>query len=113
PPVAAKDDELRKLLVGTWGHQDNDLVMYISLNGDDTFATKREYKKTFDKLFREDVRSSGTWKLQDGVVIANVTASTNSDVRGHVFSYRIRSVSATEVLCVDQFGRLWREWKTR
>jgi uncharacterized protein (TIGR03067 family) len=112
-PAKASDDDLRKSLIGTWGHQSDEWVTLFTVNADGTFSSTRDYKKKFGKLFHEDVRSSGTWKLQDGVVLCTITASTDRDLRNQVFSYRIRSISATELIVVDQFGNLRREWRSR
>lgn len=111
PVAPVKENELRKALLGTWGHQDDDWVTMFTLNTDGTFSSSRSFKKKFGRLFHEDVRSSGTWKLQEGVVICNITASTDNEVRNQIFSYRIRSISATELIAIDQFGKLRREWK--
>jgi len=108
-----KDDELQKELLGTWGHQSDNWVTLFSLNNDGTFSTKRDYKKKLGKLFNEDVRSSGTWKLKDGLVLCTITASTEKDMIDQVYSYRIRSISETELIAVDQFGSLRREWKVK
>src|SRR5262249_815633 len=112
-PVKLKDDDLRKLLVGTWGHQDDDWLTYFTVNGDGTFTSIRNYKKKFGKLFHEDIRSSGTWKLTDGMMYATITGSSDSELRGQIYSFRVRTISPTEVIYVDQFGRLRREWKVR
>ena len=38
PPSAPsyEDEQLRRMLVGTWGHQDTDSIHYITLNKDGT-----------------------------------------------------------------------------
>lgn len=118
PPVAPIktqaqiDAENRRILIGTWGHQDDSKVDLITFNEDGSYSFNRTWKSGFKKVFSDAIRSSGTWKLTDGVVIMNVTASTDRDQMGQVFSYRIRSISPTEILYVDQAGRLRREWKT-
>jgi hypothetical protein len=112
-PAQLKDEDLRKALLGTWGHQSEDWITLFTLNADGTFSSTRNFKKKFGKIFHEDVRSSGTWKVDHGVVISMITASTNPDMRNQIFSYRIRSISPTELLAADQFGNLRREWKTR
>ncbi len=113
PPAPLKDDEVRGALVGTWGHQDEDWLTLFTLNADGTFSSTRNFKNKFGKLFNEDVRSSGTWKIQNGIVICTVAASTDKNLVNQIFSYRIQSISATELLAIDQFGRWRREWKTR
>src|SRR5262249_26530963 len=78
PPVN-KDAELTKSLLGTWGHQDDDWIYLYTLNPDGTFMATQNYKHKFGKLFHEDVRSSGTWKIQDGLMLATITASTDRE----------------------------------
>jgi hypothetical protein len=62
-------------------------------------------------MFHQDVRSSGTWKVQDGVVIVTVTTSTDRERRGQVGSFRVRSINATELVAVDHNGQVRQEWK--
>lgn len=112
-PPALTDQQLRDKLVGTWGHQDDEWVSLFTLNTDGTFSSIHTFKNKFGKLFHPDVRSSGDWKVKDGTVISTVTASTDKERMNQVSSFRLRSLSATDLICVDQFGRVRREWKTR
>jgi uncharacterized protein (TIGR03067 family) len=108
------DADIRKHLLGTWGHQNNDAIDYITFNEDGSFSSTRTWKRGFLKnTFEEDGRQSGTWKLKDGVVILHVTASTLKEKMGQVYSYRINSISATEVIYLSPEGQVRREWKTR
>lgn len=112
-PVATviTDDQIRATLYGTWGHQDEDYNYTYTFNRDGTLSSLRSYKKQFGKIFHEDVRSSGTWKVQEGVILTTITTSTNRELVNQISSYRIRSLSANELISVDQFGRLRREWR--
>ena len=113
-PAESKSDEaIRKDLLGTWGHQSDDWLTMFTLNADGTFSSKKSYKKRLGKFFNEDVTSSGTWKLEDGVTLCKITASTDRELRNQIFSYRIRTITPTELIAVDQFGGLRREWKSR
>jgi uncharacterized protein (TIGR03067 family) len=117
PPAPIKgqttDDETRKMLVGTWGHQDKNKVEYYTLNADETFSAMTNFKRGISTLFEDDVRSSGTWKLRDGVLIVQINTSTDRDKRGQVYSLRVNTISATEVIYIDQTGSVRREWKVR
>lgn len=106
------DGEMRRALIGTWGHQDSDKVEMTTLNEGGTMSFTRTWKKGFRKVFQDTVRSSGTWKLTDGVLVVTITASTDRDHRGQVYSFRIRNLTPTEILYVDQAGNMRREWKT-
>lgn len=103
--------QMRTMLVGTWGHQTKDAINYVTLNADGSMSAVRNWKSSFKKTFSGPERSSGTWKLQDGVVVIYINASTEKERRNQVYSYRIRTLTATEVICVDQTGQLRREWK--
>lgn len=106
------DGEMRRTLIGTWGHQDSDKVEMTTLNEGGSMSFTRTWKKGFRKVFQDTVRSSGTWKLNDGVLVVTITASTDRDHRGQVYSFRIRNLTPTEILYVDQAGNMRREWKT-
>lgn len=110
-PVFLNDDQIRGMLYGTWGHQDEDYNYTYTFNRDGTLSSLRTYKKQFGKIFHEDVRSSGTWKVMDGVILTTVTTSTNREMVNQISSYRIRTMSPSEVISVDQFGRMRREWR--
>src|SRR5262249_46421477 len=107
------DDETRKMLVGTWGHQDKNKVEYYTLNADETFSAMTNFKRGISTLFEDDVRSSGTWKLRDGDLIVQFKTSTDRDKHGQVYSLRVNTISATEVIYIDQTGSVRREWKVR
>ena len=111
PQVALKDADMQKSVLGTWGHKTDEWLVKHTLNADGTFSTKRAYTKKFGKVFNKDVTSSGTWKLEDGVILCKITASTDKDMQNQIYSYRIRTLSKTELIAVDQFGQLRREWK--
>jgi uncharacterized protein (TIGR03067 family) len=111
PTPSYEDDQLRRMLVGTWGHQDADSIHYITLNGDGSFSATMQWKDNFKQMFHQDVRSSGTWKLQDGVAIVNITQSTDKERRGQVGSFRIRSITPSELVAVDHNGQVRQEWK--
>ncbi len=113
PPATPsyEDDQLRRMLVGTWGHQDADSIHYITLNGDGSFTATMQWKDNFKQMFHQDVRSSGTWKVQEGVAVLNITQSTDKERRGQVGSFRIRSITPSELVAVDHNGQVRQEWK--
>jgi uncharacterized protein (TIGR03067 family) len=106
-----EDEQLRRMLTGTWGHQDADSIHYITFNGDGSSSATMTWKDSFKKMFHQDVRSSGNWKVQDGVVIVNITRSTDKERQGQVASFRVRSITSTELVAVDQNGHVRQEWK--
>jgi uncharacterized protein (TIGR03067 family) len=110
-PMNLTDEQLRAKLIGTWGHQNKDSKRMLTLNPDGSMIAVVTWTDQFKKVFHSDVRTSGNWKVQDGVVLAQVTASTDKNVRGQVYSYRIRSINDKELLAVDQNGNLRQEWK--
>lgn len=107
------DDQLRQMLVGTWGHQDEETIHYLTLNQDGSMSTTMQWKDQFKKMFHQDVRSSGSWKVQDGVVMVKIDSSSDKERRGQLFSFRIRSISSTELVAVDGLGTVRQEWKAQ
>src|SRR6478736_4848047 len=81
PPAVPsyQDEQLRRMLVGTWGHQDTDSINYMTLNNDGTVNQVMTWKDQFKQLFHQDVRSSGKWQVQDGVVTITITGSTDNE----------------------------------
>ena len=108
---ATSDEQIRKILVGTWGHQDEERIETFTMNSDNTFSSTWTSKKFFPKLFKGEERCSGTWTLKDGVIIAYITSSTDDHIRNQVFSYRVSWYTTTEIALIDQKGRIHRDWK--
>src|SRR5262249_14720766 len=46
-----QDDQLRRLLVGTWGHQDSESIHYITLGDDGSLNIIMTWKDQFKQLF--------------------------------------------------------------
>ncbi|WP_020471129.1 TIGR03067 domain-containing protein [Zavarzinella formosa] len=115
PPVAPVDDggKFKKMLVGTWGHQTDETVTYITLNADGSFSMSTTWKRSIKSVFKDDIRTSGEWKLDDGVIVAKVSTSTTKELRGQVYSYRVVRIGESDLVAVDQTGKSRREWKVR
>lgn len=112
PETPAYDDaQLRQMLAGTWGHQDADSIHYITLNSDGSMSVVMTWKDNFKRMFHDDVRSSGTWKVENGVVITKIDSSTDKERRGQVGSFRIRSINSSQLVAVDHAGQVRQEWK--
>lgn len=112
-PAAYSDDQLRQMLIGTWGHQDEETIHYITLNQDGSMAMKMSWKDQFKKMFHQDVQSSGSWKVQDGVVMMKIDTSSDKERKGQLISFRIRSITSTELVAVDGLGTVRQEWKAQ
>ncbi len=114
PPVAPVDEgKFKKMLVGTWGHQTEDNVAYITLNADGSFSMSTAWKRSIKRVFNDDIRTSGDWTLQAGVIVAKVATSTTKELKGQVYSYRVLRIGETDLVAVDQTGKSRREWKVR
>jgi len=112
-PATYSDDQLRQMLVGTWGHQDEETIHYITLNLDGSMSMTMSWKDQFKKMFHQDVRSSGSWKVQDGVVMMKIDNSSDKERKGQLISFRIRSITSTELVAVDGLGTVRQEWKAQ
>ncbi len=110
-PPTYEDEQLRRMLVGTWGHQDNEAIHYLTFGGDGSLRATTQWKDQFKQMFHQDVQSSGNWKVQDGVVLVNITTSSDKERRGQVGSFRVRSINNKELVAVDYNGQVKQEWK--
>jgi len=106
-----EDEQLRRMLVGTWGHQDADSIHYITLGDDGSMNASMTWKDQFKQMFHQDVRSSGTWRVENGMVIIEIDSSNDKERRGQLGSFRVRSITSSELVAVDYNGQVRREWK--
>ncbi len=108
------DEDVLEMLVGTWGHQTDTLIQKVTFNGDGSFASLITFKKGLKKLFDQEERSSGTWHVEDGVVVLSMSASTNPARIGQVYSFKLESISGSEATYTDvQSGERRIEWKVQ
>jgi uncharacterized protein (TIGR03067 family) len=110
---AYQDEQIRAILAGTWGHQDAEAIHYVTFNPDNSLVDTTISKDNFKKMFHQDVRSTGSWKVVDGVVITTITDSTDPERKGQISSFRIRSVNGNELVTVDQSGDVRQDWKSQ
>lgn len=110
-PPSYEDEQLKRMLVGTWGHQDNESIHYITLGGDGSLRATTQFKDQFKQMFHQDVRSSGTWKVQGGSVVLNIAQSSDKERIGQVGSFKVRSINNSELVAVDYNGQVRQEWK--
>jgi len=78
-----------------------------------SLSTTVDWKSGLKNTFKNDQRTSGTWTLNNGVIIATVTASTDSNLRYQVYSWRVTNLGDRDLIAVDNQGRLRHEWKVR
>jgi uncharacterized protein (TIGR03067 family) len=112
-PPTYSDDQLRQMLSGTWGHQDEETIHYLTFNPDGSISATMTWKDNFKKMFHQDVRSNGSWKVQDGVVLVRIESSTDKERNRQLFSFRIRSINPTELVAVDAQGNVRQEWRAQ
>lgn len=113
PAVPNMNQDMKARLIGTWGHQTDEAITYYTLNADGTFSTSIEWKKGIQNVFKSDQRSSGIWTLQNGVIVATITASTDPQIINQVFSWRVTNLSDRNLIAVDNQGRVRYEWRVR
>ena len=113
PPAPTVMQDMRQRLIGTWGHQTEESITYYTLNTDGTFSTTLDWKSGLHNTFKSDQRSSGTWDLNNGVIVATIKASTDSHLQNQVYSWRITNLGDRDLIAVDNQGRLRHEWKVR
>jgi uncharacterized protein (TIGR03067 family) len=106
-----QDEQLRQMLVGTWGHQDADSVHYITLGNDGNVSTTDTWKDQFKQLFHQDVHSNGTWQVRNQVVTITIASSTDNERTGQTGSFHVRSITGSELVAVDYDGTVRQEWK--
>jgi hypothetical protein len=103
------------MLAGTWRHRDSIGSLFISFNADGTYTTIREVQqlRLFQKVFVQTPVSSGTWKVESGVVAFSVTSSTDLYRVNKTFEFTMRSISDRDFIFVDYLGLVGSAVKVR
>lgn len=92
------------LLVGTWERSSGDDSVVLTLHSDGSFVAQLE-NEVLGGIFVKRGNISGTWKVNDGRLIAKVTESTTGMVKvGHTWSDEIVDVSKTRLVLRAQSG---------
>jgi uncharacterized protein (TIGR03067 family) len=109
------DAEVREMAVGTWRMTDNEGSVDVTYNEDGTFQTYRYYQmlQNFQYVFVPTPISSGTWQISNGRLVSHVTASSRADMANQTYMPAVRSISATDLILVDNYGRVSRAVKVR
>ena len=109
------DAEVREMAVGTWRMTDTEGSVDITYNVDGTFQTYRYYQmlQNFQSVFVPTPISSGTWMISNGRLITHVTASSRVGLTNQTLTPAVRSISQTDLILVDNFGRVSRSVRVR
>lgn len=104
------DADISRMLPGTWVLKDSAGALLVSFKSDGTFSTVREALEAslFHRTFVQRPVSTGTWSVKSGQLTALVTTSVDAYRVNRAFSFDIRSISATDLIFVDQLGRVVR-----
>lgn len=113
PPKRNNDADLARLLVGTWWHEDDESTVLSTFNADGSYSSTRKYTKGFQRVFHDDCRTSGTWKVENGTIVSRVTASTEKQFMNQVYSMRINTISSTDLIVTSPDGSAHRDVRVR
>jgi hypothetical protein len=90
--------------VGTWERSSGNKSVVLTLHSDETLVAQLE-NEVLGGLLVDRGNVSGTWRVNDGRLIANVTESTTGMVTvGHTWSDEIVEVSETQLILRTQSG---------
>ncbi len=113
PPTAATarvltDAEVTTMLRGSWRLNDGIGVLQMHLDPNGTYRSYREVQdpSTFYKVFVNAPVAAGSWSVQNGKLEFQITSSTDPKRVGQILHAVVRSISATDVIFVDPWGRV-------
>lgn len=109
------DDDIKKMAVGTWMLKDTAGTLFVTFADNGRFETVREYQelRLFHQSFVQTPVSSGSWKVATGTLSAYVGSSVDPTRVNRIFSFRIRSLTAADMIFVDPLGRVVRATRVR
>ena len=113
PLVSVSDEEIAKLLVGTWKYQDSIGNLFAVFHADGSFSTTREIQeiRLFQRVFVQTPVSTGRWSVQNGKINFVVTTSTHWDRVNRQLAFVVRSISQNDLIFVDYLGQVGRAAK--
>lgn len=100
------DEELAKMLPGTWRYRDDIGSLLLTLRDNRTWSTTREVQefRLLQKVFVRTAVSSGTWSVKKGTLSLLCTASIHPDRINHALPFTIRSITPNDFIFVDYVG---------
>ena len=109
------DSQVRNMAIGTWRINDSEGSSDIFFGPSGTFQTYRYYQmlQNFQSVFVPTPISSGTWMISNGRLITHVTASSRVGLTNQTLTPAVRSISQTDLILVDNFGRVSRSVRVR
>ena len=107
------DSQVHNLILGSWRMNDGEGSIDMVFGANGKFQTYRYFQsvQNFHTVFVPTPISSGDWSITNGRLLAKVTSSTRADRINHVFEPSVRSISATDMILEDHFGRVTRAVK--
>jgi len=102
------DEDVTRLLKGTWRYVDDLGALYVTFAADGKFSTVREVQqiRLFQKAFVRTPVSSGRWSVSRGTLTFAIQASTHPDRVNKQFPFAVRSISDQDFIFVDYLGRV-------
>ncbi|WP_437202515.1 TIGR03067 domain-containing protein [Planctomicrobium sp. SH664] len=106
--VVLSDADVARMLVGTWIYDDHGGELVVQYRADGTYTTTRQVEKSklYKQIFVETPMSTGTWRIDHGRLLLQVLASQHLNRVGTLMGVTIRSISPTDLVFADDFGRL-------
>jgi len=107
------DSQVHNLILGKWRINDQEGSVDIVFGANGKFQTYRYFEsvENFQTVFVPTPISSGDWSVTGGRLLAKVSSSTRANQINHVFEPSVRSISASDMILVDHFGRVSRAVK--
>ena len=107
------DSQVHNLILGKWRMNDGEGSVDMVFGANGKFQTYRYFQsvQNFQTVFVPTPISSGDWSITNGRLLAKVESSTRASQINHVFEPSVRSISATDMILEDHFGRVTRAVK--
>jgi uncharacterized protein (TIGR03067 family) len=107
-PVAttiSRDEQIRKLLGGSWASTDPKGNLTVVFQDNSTFVATRVWSKGSRRLFGPASDSSnGTWNFSGNMLTASVRSTTDRNMAGHTVYGRVNSIGEDTMVVTDALG---------
>ncbi|TWU41082.1 TIGR03067 domain-containing protein [Novipirellula artificiosorum] len=111
PAIAAgslTDAQVAQMLSGTWALRDAMGTLAVTYHPNGAYTAYRQHEQIamFQQMFAQPPASTGTWSVQNGLLTMKIASSVQPQTINQTIVFAVRTISAKDLVLLDQLGRV-------